>query len=182
MLQALKVTKWWGNLHLSKNRLHGGMVSLAPRNCAAFRGAKGDTDCDPFHHCSILVFGQTPQPTVESASPWRTVVKPRHFAFPRDHAAHEDYRIEWWYYTGNLQAEDGRRFGYQLTFFARAWTTAPRILRAGRCATCTWRILPFPTFPRKNSPSTSGLPAAGLVGPAPQATSIASGMATGAQD
>ena len=27
------------------------------------------------------------------------------------------YRIEWWYYTGNLEAEDGRRFGYQLTFF-----------------------------------------------------------------
>ena len=37
--------------------------------------------------------------------------------FPRDHAAHPDHRIEWWYYTGNLRAADGRRFGYQLTFF-----------------------------------------------------------------
>ncbi|MEM6331620.1 MAG: lipocalin-like domain-containing protein, partial [Planctomycetota bacterium] len=27
------------------------------------------------------------------------------------------YRIEWWYYTGNLRAADGRRLGYQLTFF-----------------------------------------------------------------
>ena len=38
-------------------------------------------------------------------------------SFPRDHAAHPDHRIEWWYYTGNLRAADGRRFGYQLTFF-----------------------------------------------------------------
>ncbi len=39
------------------------------------------------------------------------------FSFPRDHASHPDYKIEWWYYTGNLAAEGGRRFGYQLTFF-----------------------------------------------------------------
>jgi predicted secreted hydrolase len=38
-------------------------------------------------------------------------------SFPRDHAAHPDYRIEWWYYTGNLSTREGRRFGYQLTFF-----------------------------------------------------------------
>ena len=37
--------------------------------------------------------------------------------FPRDHAAHRDYRIEWWYYTGNVTTVSGRRFGYQLTFF-----------------------------------------------------------------
>src|SRR5678815_793682 len=39
--------------------------------------------------------------------------------FPRDHAAHRAYRIEWWYLTGILQAEDapGRAFGYQLTLF-----------------------------------------------------------------
>jgi len=36
---------------------------------------------------------------------------------PRDHAAHPDYRIEWWYYTGHVEAEGGRQFGYQLTFF-----------------------------------------------------------------
>jgi predicted secreted hydrolase len=39
------------------------------------------------------------------------------FVFPRDHAAHPDYRTEWWYYTGQLYASDGRRFGYELTFF-----------------------------------------------------------------
>lgn len=48
---------------------------------------------------------------------WLKVVEPRPFEFPRDHAAHEDYRVEWWYYTGNVAAADGRRFGYELTFF-----------------------------------------------------------------
>ena len=39
------------------------------------------------------------------------------FSFPRDHGAHPDYRTEWWYFTGHLEAETGRRWGYELTFF-----------------------------------------------------------------
>ncbi len=39
------------------------------------------------------------------------------FEFPRDYFNHEDYQTEWWYYTGNLRAPDGHRFGYELTFF-----------------------------------------------------------------
>ena len=39
------------------------------------------------------------------------------FEFPRDHASHDEYKTEWWYYTGHLQADDGRQFGYELTFF-----------------------------------------------------------------
>jgi predicted secreted hydrolase len=42
---------------------------------------------------------------------------PWHFVFPRDHAAHVAFQSEWWYYTGHLRAPDGRRFGYELTFF-----------------------------------------------------------------
>ncbi len=42
---------------------------------------------------------------------------PRPFEFPRDHGPHPEYRNEWWYLTGNLDASDGRRFGYELTFF-----------------------------------------------------------------
>jgi len=45
---------------------------------------------------------------------------PRDFEFPLDFGAHDDFQTEWWYYTGNLTAQDGRRFGYQLTFFRRA--------------------------------------------------------------
>jgi len=46
-------------------------------------------------------------------------------SFPRDHAAHPAYRVEWWYYTGNLDAADGRRFGYQVTFFRIGVDPAP---------------------------------------------------------
>lgn len=47
------------------------------------------------------------------------------FSFPRDHAAHAPFRIEWWYYTGNLETAEGRRFGFQLTFFRTGVTVAP---------------------------------------------------------
>src|ERR1700754_1842118 len=39
------------------------------------------------------------------------------YEFPRDHFDHPDYQTEWWYYTGNLTAADGHRFGFELTFF-----------------------------------------------------------------
>jgi predicted secreted hydrolase len=39
------------------------------------------------------------------------------FDFPRDHGAHDGYRTEWWYYTGHLRADDGHRYGFELTFF-----------------------------------------------------------------
>ena len=48
---------------------------------------------------------------------WRNAEPGRMLRLPTDHASHPEYRIEWWYYTGNLTSRDGRRFGYQLTFF-----------------------------------------------------------------
>src|SRR5262245_5829431 len=47
---------------------------------------------------------------------YRLVTAPRRFAFPRDHASHPEYRLEWWYYTGRVEGA-GRHFGYQLAFF-----------------------------------------------------------------
>jgi predicted secreted hydrolase len=45
-------------------------------------------------------------------------VAPRVLEFPRDHGSHPDYRIEWWYLTGLLDAEgDGAPLGIQVTFF-----------------------------------------------------------------
>lgn len=41
----------------------------------------------------------------------------RKFSFPQDHAAHPNFRQEWWYFSGNVQSTDGHRFGYELTFF-----------------------------------------------------------------
>lgn len=47
-------------------------------------------------------------------------VEPREFSFPEDHGPHPEFRTEWWYYTGNLETAEGRRFGFQLTFFRSA--------------------------------------------------------------
>src|SRR5437867_1441494 len=49
---------------------------------------------------------------------------PRPFVFPHDHGPHSEYATEWWYYTGNLDADDGRHFGFQLTFFRSALAPA----------------------------------------------------------
>ncbi len=41
----------------------------------------------------------------------------RSLFFPEDFGAHEDFRTEWWYYTGNLETPEGRHFGFELTIF-----------------------------------------------------------------
>ncbi|MGH9357001.1 MAG: lipocalin-like domain-containing protein [Terriglobia bacterium] len=52
-----------------------------------------------------------------AAAPYRVAVPGYHFEFPRDNFNHPHYQTEWWYYTGNLAAQDGRQFGFELTFF-----------------------------------------------------------------
>lgn len=42
------------------------------------------------------------------------------YQFPRDHFSHPNFETEWWYYTGNLHTRQGRRFGFELTFFRYA--------------------------------------------------------------
>jgi predicted secreted hydrolase len=51
----------------------------------------------------------TPAPTV-------SLVDPQPIELPRDDAPH-DRLTEWWYYTGHLRAEDGRRFGFEYVIF-----------------------------------------------------------------
>lgn len=48
---------------------------------------------------------------------WAPALPGWKYEFPRDHGNHPDFKTEWWYFTGNLEAADGREFGYQLTFF-----------------------------------------------------------------
>lgn len=55
----------------------------------------------------------------EDTSGFARALAPIEFQFPKDHGPHEDFQTEWWYYTGNLQAENGERFGYQFTIFRR---------------------------------------------------------------
>lgn len=39
------------------------------------------------------------------------------FSFPRDHGSHPAYQTEWWYFTGHLRTAEGRRYGFEVTFF-----------------------------------------------------------------
>jgi predicted secreted hydrolase len=54
-----------------------------------------------------------------------TVTGPEPLDFPKDAGPHENFRTEWWYYTGNLTTARGRHFGYQLTFFRQALSCDP---------------------------------------------------------
>ena len=48
---------------------------------------------------------------------YATATTQRTFAFPADHGPHQKFRNEWWYLTGNLDGENGERFGYEVTIF-----------------------------------------------------------------
>ena len=54
--------------------------------------------------------------------------------FPRDHGAHDDARVEWWYVTGHLVDGEGRRSGFQLTFFRTGLVDEPKGARASAFA------------------------------------------------
>src|ERR1700739_4326592 len=49
--------------------------------------------------------------------PYKTAVPGYRYEFPRDYFNHPEFQTEWWYYTGNVTASDGHRFGFELTFF-----------------------------------------------------------------
>lgn len=55
--------------------------------------------------------------SLPEADAWRTALPGYRYSFPGDHLDHPEFRTEWWYFTGNLRAGDGRAFGYELTFF-----------------------------------------------------------------
>ncbi|MGB8886066.1 MAG: lipocalin-like domain-containing protein [Candidatus Korobacteraceae bacterium] len=57
---------------------------------------------------------------VPSPAQYQMALPGYRYEFPRDHFNHPDYKTEWWYYTGNLTASDGHKFGYELTFFRQA--------------------------------------------------------------
>lgn len=58
--------------------------------------------------CCFIIFSGF---TYELALPGRKL------SFPADHYSHPDFRTEWWYYTGQLETVNGKRYGYQVTFF-----------------------------------------------------------------
>ncbi|MGI8889672.1 MAG: lipocalin-like domain-containing protein [Chthoniobacterales bacterium] len=65
-----------------------------------------------FYHCAGLMLA-----LCCVAADWQAAEPGWPYQFPRDHHAHEEFKTEWWYFTGNLTTERGRRLGYELTFF-----------------------------------------------------------------
>jgi predicted secreted hydrolase len=51
------------------------------------------------------------------SKPFQMALPGYHYHFPLDHAAHPEYKTEWWYYTGHLTGKNHRKYGYELTFF-----------------------------------------------------------------
>jgi predicted secreted hydrolase len=58
-----------------------------------------------------------PSEAIAAENGWKQAIGPREWRFPQDHGAHPAYRTEWWYFTGNLTDGNGKKYGYQLTFF-----------------------------------------------------------------
>ncbi|QTP57503.1 iron ABC transporter permease [Billgrantia antri] len=58
----------------------------------------------------------------EAADDFAQAAKGIELRFPEDHAAHPDYRIEWWYLTANLTDAHGEPLGLQWTLFRQALT------------------------------------------------------------
>jgi predicted secreted hydrolase len=102
---------------------------------------------------SLAALGSCADPHVESAATTQSLTgirflttpagdgfsratEPREFSFPTDHGAHEGFRTEWWYFTGNLAGSAGNAYGFELTFFKFA-LPAEGVVRRSRFATDT---------------------------------------------
>ena len=53
----------------------------------------------------------------EGSFTYQLALPGRKLSFPADHFSHPDFKTEWWYYTGHLETEGDKRYGYQVTFF-----------------------------------------------------------------
>jgi predicted secreted hydrolase len=68
----------------------------------------------------LLLANMTMAKSEETENSFRRALPGYVYEFPKDHAAHPDFRTEWWYYTGHLDTEEKQTFGFQLTFFRHA--------------------------------------------------------------
>ena len=72
----------------------------------------------------VLAAGGSVAPAADPADrSFRLAQEGYQYEFPRDHGSHDSFRTEWWYYTGHLETAEGRRFGFELTFFRRGIAT-----------------------------------------------------------
>jgi predicted secreted hydrolase len=72
----------------------------------------------------LATIGALPLAAIAQPDDFYPQVRPRPLVFPRDHGAHPDYRVEWWYLTAVLESAPGSAspslsapLGIQMTFF-----------------------------------------------------------------
>ena len=63
---------------------------------------------------------------------WQLALPGWQYEFPKDHGIHPEFKTEWWYFTGNLTAKDGREFGYQVTFFRQGVNSRDELIPLSR--------------------------------------------------
>jgi predicted secreted hydrolase len=98
--------------HSSPRRRPGPSVVIALLVVGACSSEPAD-DSEPAFDLSSILGGNDTEGYLRADAP-------REFSFPQDHGPHAGFRNEWWYFTGNLETTEGRRFGYQVTFFNAA--------------------------------------------------------------
>lgn len=86
----------------------------------------------------ILTLCFTPAALFAETSAWSPVGGPEDCArtFPEAYGPHLERRTEWWYWTGNLADQQGRRWSFQVTFFRAGLGNGPEQVQDGRS---TWR-------------------------------------------
>lgn len=74
---------------------------------------------EPLEKIATNVLDNLADALVGPASTLRDGTEHAGVELPRDLYAHREAQTEWWYYTGHMQTEGGRRFGFELVFFKR---------------------------------------------------------------
>jgi predicted secreted hydrolase len=71
----------------------------------------------PFLSLLVLTLSVSVRGEGEGGFTYKLALPGRKISLPADHYSHPDFKVEWWYYTGHLESESGKRYGYQVTFF-----------------------------------------------------------------
>ena len=57
--------------------------------------------------------------TVVFANKWKLALPGYKYNFPSEHRSHPNFKIEWWYFSGNVKDASGNKYSFMLTFFRR---------------------------------------------------------------
>lgn len=105
---------------MSRIRSHGMALPLALLMVVAFIRLGMASSGVPSNSTAGTSLSLTEILSGETNKGYSRAIAPRELRFPGDHGPHEDFRSEWWYFTGNLTTAGGRQFGYQFTLFRNA--------------------------------------------------------------